>query len=210
LRAETEEESAQPQPTTPMDWQPMDVESTQEEEPVPAPEPEADEPAFMAETEVQADESTLAPEAELEAEESETVLTTEMVEEEISTQAAPPPSEPEPAPEPEALPGRPAYQEPVTRSRTGMTGMLSDVQDPAFTTAQVELTRGDIVNAMTSYSKLIKKGKMLDEIIFDLREALYRYPVDVTIMQTLGDAYMRADRLQEALDAYTKAEELLR
>jgi len=32
----------------------------------------------------------------------------------------------------------------------------------------------------------------------------------VAIWQALGDAYMRANLLQEALDAYTKAEELLR
>ena len=88
--------------------------------------------------------------------------------------------------------------------------MLSSAQDPALTEAQNELTRGNISVAMEGYGKLIKKGKMLEEIIFDLREALYRYPVDVTIMQTLGDAYMRANRLQEALDSYTKAEELLR
>ena len=44
----------------------------------------------------------------------------------------------------------------------------------------------------------------------DLREALYRYPVEVSLWQALGDAYMRSNRLQEALDAYTKAEELLR
>ena len=60
------------------------------------------------------------------------------------------------------------------------------------------------------HGKLIKKGKLLDEIIFDLREALYRYPVEVSIHQALGDAYMRANQLQDALDAYTKAEELLR
>jgi hypothetical protein len=41
-------------------------------------------------------------------------------------------------------------------------------------------------------------------------DALYRYPVEVSIWQALGDAYMRSNRLQEALDAYTKAEELLR
>jgi hypothetical protein len=44
----------------------------------------------------------------------------------------------------------------------------------------------------------------------DLREAIYLFPVDVIVWQTLGDAYMRAGRLQEALDSYTKAEELLR
>jgi cytochrome c-type biogenesis protein CcmH/NrfG len=34
--------------------------------------------------------------------------------------------------------------------------------------------------------------------------------MDVVIWMTLGDAYKRANRLQEALDAYTKGEELLR
>jgi hypothetical protein len=76
--------------------------------------------------------------------------------------------------------------------------------------AQGELTRGDIPAALDHYKKLIKKGKNLDEAIHNLRDALYRYPVEVGIWQTLGDAYMRANRLQEALDAYTKAEELLR
>ena len=51
---------------------------------------------------------------------------------------------------------------------------------------------------------------MLEDITFDLKEALYRFPVEVSIWQTLGDAYMRSNRLQDALDAYTKAEELLR
>ena len=64
--------------------------------------------------------------------------------------------------------------------------------------------------AVDLYQKLIRKGKSLDDIIRDLRDALYRYPVEVPLWQSLGDAYMRANRLQEALDAYTKAEELLR
>jgi tetratricopeptide (TPR) repeat protein len=79
-----------------------------------------------------------------------------------------------------------------------------------FENSQLELQRGNLTEAMQGYGKLIKRGKMLDEIIFDLREAFYRHPVDVVIWQTLGDAYMRANRLQDALDAYTKAEELLR
>jgi cytochrome c-type biogenesis protein CcmH/NrfG len=63
---------------------------------------------------------------------------------------------------------------------------------------------------MEQYAKLIKKGRFLDDAIRDLRDALYRYPIEVSIWQALGDAYMRSNRLQEALDAYTKAEELLR
>ncbi len=82
--------------------------------------------------------------------------------------------------------------------------------EASLAAAQNELGRGNIAVALEMYSKLIRKGKSLEDIIRDLRDALYRYPVEVPIWQALGDAYMRANRLQEALDAYTKAEELLR
>ncbi len=76
--------------------------------------------------------------------------------------------------------------------------------------AKGELDRGDIPTALDHYGKLIKKGKHLEETIRDLSESLYRYPVEVGIWQTLGDAYMRSNRLKEALEAYNKAEELIR
>jgi hypothetical protein len=79
-----------------------------------------------------------------------------------------------------------------------------------YENSKLELQRGNLTEAAQGYKKLIKKGKMLEELIFDLHEAQYSHPVDVVIWQTLGDAYMRANRLQDALDAYTKAEELLR
>jgi competence ComEA-like helix-hairpin-helix protein len=171
LQTESEDEAAQPEPTTSKDWQPVEAAESDQVE--------VEEPAAQAEEEV--------------------------VREPVAEAPAPEPVEPEPEPEP-----APAEREAVTTGRTETTGTLSDVQNPDFTEAQNELTRGNIPAAMEKYGKLIKKGKMLDEIIFDLREALYRYPVEVIILQTLGDAYMRANRLQEALDAYTKAEELLR
>ena len=84
--------------------------------------------------------------------------------------------------------------------------------EPAISleSAQSEMGRGNIGAAIEVYGKLIRKGKSLEEIIRDLRDALYRYPVEVPLWQALGDAYMHSNRLQEALDAYTKAEELLR
>ena len=82
--------------------------------------------------------------------------------------------------------------------------------DVSLPNAQSEIGRGNIAAALDIYGRLIRKGRSLEEIIRDLRDALYRYPVEVPIWQALGDAYMRANRLQEALDAYTKAEELLR
>ena len=101
------------------------------------------------------------------------------------------------------------YAEPVvTRRGTGMAVMPAT--DPVLGMARNEFSRSNIPGALESYGKLIKKARYLDEVIHDLREALYRYPVEVNIWQSLGDAYMRANRLQDALDAYTKAEELLR
>ena len=76
--------------------------------------------------------------------------------------------------------------------------------------AREALRRGDLPEALATYQRLIKKGKHLEAIIEDIEETLYRFPVEVDLLQTLGDAYLRADRLQEALDMYTKAEELLR
>ena len=76
--------------------------------------------------------------------------------------------------------------------------------------AREAINNKDISKALEIYSKLIKKGALLEDMIKDLREVLYKYPKDVSIWQCVGDAYMRANRLEEALDAYTKAEDLLR
>jgi tetratricopeptide (TPR) repeat protein len=127
-----------------------------------------------------------------------------------SAQEKPAPKAKKPAPKKEEIkPAAPSgpYKEPVTRKGTGMLTMPID---SILGSARAELSRSNIPGALETYGKLIKKGRFLEEVIYDLREALYRYPVEVSIWQTLGDAYMRANQLQDALDAYTKAEELLR
>ncbi len=102
----------------------------------------------------------------------------------------------------------PVLEEPAPAKPVKVASAEKDIA--LYENSKLELERGNLPEATQGYRKLIKKGKMLEEIIFDLREAQYRFPVDVVIWQTLGDAYMRANRLQDALDAYTKAEELLR
>ena len=97
---------------------------------------------------------------------------------------------------------------PTARPRTPEAGGQS--KDAGLAEPRAEMARGNIAAALENYGRMIRKGKLLEEIIYDLREAIYRYPVEVSVWQSLGDAYMRANRLQEALDAYTKAEELLR
>jgi tetratricopeptide (TPR) repeat protein len=121
-----------------------------------------------------------------------------------------------PPPEPAAQSAGQPTAEPELAKKKKL-GLSSRKQQPegsnvvaALTQAKNELDRGDIPAALAHYGKLIKKGKHLEETIRDLAESIYRYPVEVGIWQTLGDAYMRANRLKEALEAYNKAEELIR
>jgi competence ComEA-like helix-hairpin-helix protein len=71
------------------------------------------------------------------------------------------------------------------------------------------LEKSNITKAYDQYSKLIENELVLDQVIDDLKDALSRYPVEVSIYELLGDAYVRTDQLQEAIETYTKAEELL-
>jgi tetratricopeptide (TPR) repeat protein len=132
-----------------------------------------------------------------------------------------PAPKPEPKPEPRPEPRKAAVRKPepkpkpetavpVDRSKVKRTGMLPPLIDPNLAFARDAMEHGKIPDALQVYGNLIRKGKLLEDITFDLKEALYRFPVEVSIWQALGDAYMRANRLQDALDAYTKAEELLR
>ena len=161
--------------------------------------------------------SELSPEPEMPAGVDENVP--------VAGQAAPTtpeewvPADVKPVAGPETTPTAEPVPHPVETSvqppTPKMTGMLAPVpaqdKDAEFLSgAQTALDKNSLDEAMKQYTKLIKKGRLLDEVIHDLREAIYRYPVDVIVWQTLGDAYMRAKRLQDALDAYTKAEELLR
>lgn len=76
--------------------------------------------------------------------------------------------------------------------------------------AQFALKSNDLTDAANEYEELINSGDLLEETIHDLREALDRYPMETPLYQLLGDAYLKTNRLQEAIDAYTKAEQLLR
>ncbi|MBI5950970.1 MAG: tetratricopeptide repeat protein, partial [Chloroflexi bacterium] len=120
-----------------------------------------------------------------------------------------------PPPLPATMQQPPAAPEPAVPAKKKLALPARKQPEPAnaivaLNQAKGELDRGDIPAALAHYGKLIKKGKHIEETIRDLTESIYRYPVEVGIWQTLGDAYMRANRLKEALEAYNKAEELIR
>jgi len=180
-------EIQQPTPTSPSDWHPIELKPVSESQPV------AQQPV------VEPVKKQTAPIAEVRK-----------------------PLVPQDVPSPEPVSARPtvAASKPVSKSETPAkkkAGLPPRQRQPeaqnvivALNQAKSELDRGDIPTALEHYGKLIKKGKHLEETIRDLTESIYRYPVEVGIWQTLGDAYMRANRLKEALEAYNKAEELIR
>jgi tetratricopeptide (TPR) repeat protein len=197
LRAE-ETAPAAAEPTRPTDWQPR--EEKEEERPPeivyspPLEEPEQPKIIYSPPLEETPEPEPVAQKESFELPEE---LRVEPLQEEPAL---------EPVQSRETTP--PPYQEPASRS---VPGVVVPNVDPVLGMARNELSRNNINSALESYARLIKKGRFLDEVIFDLRDAVsYRYPVDVNVWQSLGDAYMRANRLQDALDAYTKAEELLR
>lgn len=107
---------------------------------------------------------------------------------------------PIPQPEPEvskvsAVPA-PEYKEPPTDA------------SQLLQTARQALSAGDAGHAISEYKKLIERKQELDTVISDLENALQRYPNLPTMWQTLGDAYMKVDRLSDAIEAYQKGMEV--
>ena len=103
-----------------------------------------------------------------------------------------------------------AQPKPPKAPKRDVSYLAGTKESEVFEQARTAMTGNNLRGALDEYAKLIKRGRMLEEVIGDLRDATYSHPVDVVVWQTLGDAYMRAGRLQEALNSYTKAEELLR
>ncbi|MFV1859121.1 MAG: tetratricopeptide repeat protein, partial [Anaerolineales bacterium] len=69
------------------------------------------------------------------------------------------------------------------------------------------LASGDTQAAVQMYGDLVKRKKSVDSVIEDLRIAVDRTPDNADLWQILGDAYMRDDRTDEAIDAYRKGME---
>ena len=88
--------------------------------------------------------------------------------------------------------------------------IIPDPAEAVLSDARTALSQGQPSQAVELYANLIKQNSHLDEVIKDLQEALYRFPVDIDMWVTLGDAHSHSHDLQDALNAYTKAEELVR
>ncbi len=81
---------------------------------------------------------------------------------------------------------------------------------PSDHQARLDLARayaeaGEREAALKQYEKLILSGELLDAVIEDLEATTLEAPDDPKTYHLLGDAYMKDNRLQQALEAYKEA-----
>ncbi|NTV35632.1 MAG: hypothetical protein HGA53_01635 [Anaerolineaceae bacterium] len=76
--------------------------------------------------------------------------------------------------------------------------------------ARQALLGNDLPTSVDLYSQMVQSNDRLPDVIKDIKEALYSYPVDIDLWQLFGDALANDNQINEALEAYSKAESLLK
>jgi hypothetical protein len=107
---------------------------------------------------------------------------------------APAPAAPPPAPVPVPVPVRPAPPANIAA---------------AFASARQKVSDGDLDGALADYESVVRAAANLNDVVDDLRSLMSRHKDNPAVYRVLGDALMRNGNLQEALDTYRKALNLL-
>jgi tetratricopeptide (TPR) repeat protein len=109
------------------------------------------------------------------------------------------PRRPEPVPPslpPAVSAGKPPLRAPKAKATVGLEDKLIE--------ARQALAVGDYRRAATEYGAVIKRKYQLDEVTSELEVALHSNPKAAALWQVLGDAYMKGDRLPDAISAYER------
>jgi hypothetical protein len=192
-------EAAEPPPAapTPAIQEPEPTARADESAEPKPPEPVARTPVQPSSTETRGPaEAVPAEKAPLEAKSEEPVAAPSQPEPAV-VEAPSGPEEHQPvAEETHEKPAEPGYKEPPTDAQL------------LLKSARGALAAGDAGRALSDYKKLIERKQNLDTVINDLESALDRYPNLPTLWQALGDAFMKADRLNDAIKAYQRGMEV--
>jgi tetratricopeptide (TPR) repeat protein len=92
---------------------------------------------------------------------------------------------------------------------TGPVMPISEDDTEQFAVIRNYLSSDKISEALTIADELIDKEVYLENIIEELNKAIVDHPLDPAIFIRLGDAYIRNNQIQKALDMYQEAETLL-
>ncbi len=76
--------------------------------------------------------------------------------------------------------------------------------------ARKAFSHGVLDESLDRYVDLINRNRLIDDVIEDLVSMTTTHPDDSYIWQTLGDAFIRKNKLDSALSAYHRAEDLLK
>jgi cytochrome c-type biogenesis protein CcmH/NrfG len=107
-----------------------------------------------------------------------------------------------PAPRKRAAPPRIARPK---RGRAGKSPYAAQPPQDVFTLGQQRISDGEFDNAAEALNYLVSTHQLVDDTITELETFLRIRPDAVALWQVLGDAYMKNNRLQKALDAYRQA-----
>lgn len=112
----------------------------------------------------------------------------------------------EPLPEPASVPA----PQPVPASPAPVLASNIDVRE-LLQSAREKLAQGDIESCLPDYEAVVHANTQLDVVVADLGALLKdeRHKRNAAIYRVLGDGLMRQGRLQDALDTYRRALNLL-
>ena len=76
--------------------------------------------------------------------------------------------------------------------------------------ARAKIQAGDVDNGLVGYEAIIRANTALDSVISDLQALIKdKHKNNASVYRVLGDGLMRQGQLQQALDIYRKALNLL-
>ncbi len=121
---------------------------------------------------------------------------------------APPPAPPA-AEVPQAPPAPPSAP-PAAEVPPAPAAPKPSRKDPGqiLESARNALAGGETGEAVKAYSSLIKRRSELPSIIADLKAAVELDPDTAGLWQVLGDAYMKNDQVNNAIEAYRRGMEV--
>ena len=96
----------------------------------------------------------------------------------------------------------------IPESKAEETAREEQFIGSAFDRGKRFLENGNLDKALAEFSDLIKFERMIDQVLPMMEQLASQHPGNKRVLRVLGDAYFNADRLDEALDTYARADDL--
>ncbi|MGH2522904.1 MAG: hypothetical protein ACRDH2_10415, partial [Anaerolineales bacterium] len=117
----------------------------------------------------------------------------------------PPAAEVTGPPKPKAPPSRAAARPRKGRAALAKSPFAAQSPEDVLVLSRQRLADGDYDGATAGLEYLVSTGQLVDNVIAELERFAPNRPGTSSLLRVLGDAYMRNNRLQKALDAYRQA-----